>query len=219
MNIAPYIDHTILKQETTTANVIQLCAEAVDAGFKAVCIPPFYVTEAVRHLKDTGVKVATVIGFPFGYSLSAMKAEEAELAMMGGADELDMVINIGALKSGNSKLLESEIGNVLEVVKLRGKVIKVIVESGILTDQELEQVCQLYSHYDIDFMKTSTGFAATGATVKAVQTMRKLLPERIAIKASGGIRTYAFAKELIDAGATRLGCSAGLQIVAESHLS
>lgn len=216
MNPAALIDHTILKQETTSEDVQQICEEAKTYGFAAVCIPPVYVREATGLLRETGVKVATVIGFPLGYHLPMVKATEAELAIMSGATELDMVINIAALKSDDWRVLETEIREVLEVVKLRGARLKVIVESGILTAEELRRCCELYSRFNIDFLKTSTGFAGKGATVEAVRIMRELLPAHIAIKASGGIRTWAFAKELIDAGATRLGCSASVQIMREA---
>lgn len=217
MHIAHYIDHTILKPEATAAEIRQLCEEAVAAGFAAVCVPPYYVPVATAMLVGIApVKVATVIGFPFGYSSISAKIAEIEKAIADGADELDMVSNIAALKNGDWDYLTQEIMDCIVPVKLTGKSIKIIVESGVLTVEELERCCALYGNFGIDFMKTSTGYAATGATVEAVRTMRRLLPESIGIKASGGIRSYAFAKELIDAGATRIGASAGLQIVREA---
>lgn len=217
MSPASFIDHTVLRQDTTSADIQKLCEEAKSWHFAAVCVPPTYVCEAAGLLAESGVKVATVIGFPFGYHLPMVKATEAESAIMSGAAELDMVANIAALKSGEWRLLETEVREVLEVVKLRGAKLKVIVESGILTPDELKRSCELYSRFNIDFLKTSTGFAATGATVEAVRTIRGLLPPHIAIKASGGIRTWAFAKELIDAGAKRIGCSASVQIMHEAE--
>ncbi|MEO6831098.1 MAG: deoxyribose-phosphate aldolase [Chitinophagaceae bacterium] len=214
--LAAYIDHTNLRQDATIADMHRLCEEALQAKFTAVCVPPIYVYECAQRLAGSGVAVATVVGFPCGYHLPYVKAAEAEMAIIGGADELDMVAQIGAIKSGNWKALELEVREVLEVVKMSGKKLKVIIESGILTDDALAGCCQLYGRFNIDFLKTSTGFAAVGATVHAVEMMRELLPERIAIKASGGIKTYTFAKELIAAGATRLGCSASLQILAEA---
>ena len=219
MSIAGYIDHTNLKQDATRADIVKLCGEARGAGFAAVCVPPVFVREAREQLAESGVKIATVIGFPFGYHLASIKSAEAELAIMSGADELDMVINIAALKSGEWNILETEIRDMLEVVKLHGKALKVIVESGILSMDELLRCCEFYSRFGIDFMKTSTGYASAGASVEAVKTMRAHLPERIAIKASGGIRSYAFAQELIAAGATRIGASASMQILAESGQS
>lgn len=216
MNPASYIDHTLLRQDATTADIHQLCEEAKTYSFVAVCVPPAYVREAAASLRDSGVKVATVVGFPFGYHLPMVKTTEAELAIMTGASELDMVANIGAIKSGDWRIIETEIREVLEVVKLRGAKLKVIIESGILTSEELKRCCELYGRFNIDFLKTSTGFAATGATVEAVRTMRELLPPPIAIKAAGGIRTWAFAKALIESGATRIGCSASVQIMQEA---
>jgi deoxyribose-phosphate aldolase len=216
MNPASLIDHTLLRQDTTSTDIQQLCEEAISYGFAAVCVPPVYVQEAASLLKETSVKVATVIGFPFGYHIPMVKTTEAELAIMSGATELDMVANIAAIKSGKWRSVETEIREVLEVVKLRGARLKLIIESGILTQEELRQCCELYGRFNIDFLKTSTGYAATGATVEAVRAMRTLLPDHIAIKASGGIRSWAFAKELLDAGATRLGCSASVQIMREA---
>ena len=215
MNLATYIDHTILKQTTTVSEVDKVCVEASMAGFYAVCIPPKYVAGARKLLDGSRVKVATVIGFPLGYNATEVKVREIEEALEMGADELDMVIDLCALKSGDWKQLTREIEECLKPVKASGKLLKIIVESGMLTDSELISCCQLYSRYDIDFMKTSTGFSGTGATVHAVRMMREFLPARIGIKASGGIRTYDFAKELIDAGATRIGCSSSLQIMKE----
>jgi deoxyribose-phosphate aldolase len=185
------------------------------AGFYAVCIPPKYVAGARKLLDGSRVKVATVIGFPLGYNATEVKVREIEEALDMGADELDMVIDLCALKSGDWKQLTHEIEECLKPVKAAGKLLKIIVESGMLTDSELISCCQLYSRYDIDFMKTSTGFSGTGATVHAVRMMREFLPARIGIKASGGIRTYNQAQELIDAGATRIGCSSSLQIMKE----
>lgn len=216
MNIAAYIDHTLLKAEATVPAIEQLCREAISAGFKAVCVPPYYISISKNILNGSGVKTATVIGFPFGYSSISAKVTEMHDALDRGADELDMVINIAALKSGNWSFLEQEIAACVRPVKDQGKVLKVIVESGILSDDELAQCCALYGATDIDYLKTSTGYAAQGASVRAVATMRRLLPEHMAIKASGGIKSFSFAQELIAAGATRIGCSASLQILEES---
>lgn len=217
MNIATYIDHTMLKPEATAADIARLCAEAIDAGFAAVCVPPYYVPVATALLAGIpAVKVATVIGFPFGYSSIAAKIAEVEKAVADGVDELDMVINLAALKNGDYDYLSQEITDVIAVVKTAGKRIKVIVESGILTDTELDHCCALYGAFAIDFMKTSTGYAAVGATLEAVRTMRRLLPTAIGIKASGGIRDFAFARALVDEGATRIGCSAGVKIMQQA---
>jgi deoxyribose-phosphate aldolase len=218
MDIASYIDHTVLKPTTTLADIQQLCEEAMQERFAAVCVPPYFVKVAKDAVKGSEVQVATVIGFPFGYSATEAKLKEIEIALADGADELDVVHNITALKDGNHGYLSNEIKQCTELVHKAGKKIKLIVESGILSDEELVKCCELYGPIGIDQMKTSTGYAETGATVHAVALMRKNLPATIGIKASGGIRTFAFAKELVEAGATRLGCSAGMEIVRESRL-
>ena len=186
-------------------------------NFAAVCVPPKYVPDVKKLLDGSRVKVATVVGFPLGFNTLEVKVKEIENALDMGVDEVDMVINLCSLKSGEWKYLEEEMAACLAPVYAQGKVMKVIVESGMLTDSELVQCCELYGNFEIDFLKTSTGYADNGATVHAVTLMRANLPRRIGIKASGGIRTFAFAKELINAGATRLGCSASMQIMKESR--
>lgn len=213
MNIASYIDHTLLKPAILTAEVEKLCSEAYEYGFAAVCVPPPFVKRSKTILTPTKVKVATVVGFPFGYSVMEAKLAETVLAIVDGADELDMVVNITALKNGDWSYLEKEVKVVLEMVRNNKKVLKVIIESGILSQHEIVECCKLYAAAGVDFVKTSTGYAEKGASVEAVQLMRKHLPSNISIKASGGIRTYEFAKELIEAGASRLGCSASVAIV------
>ena len=217
MQIATYIDHTILKPTCLISDVEKLCNEAVEYGFAAVCIPPPFVKRVKIILDPTQVKVATVIGFPFGYGAIESKVAESVLAIVDGADELDMVLNLIALKNGDWDYLQKEISVILEVIKPRKKVIKVIIESGLLTDAEIIKCCELYGRAGVDFVKTSTGYAEKGATVEAVQLMRKHLPSTVNIKASGGIRTYSFAKQLIDAGASRLGCSGSIAIVEEER--
>ena len=217
MNIATYIDHTILKQTTTLAEIDRLCVEASMENFVAVCVPPKYVPNVKKMLDGSKVKVATVVGFPLGFNTLEIKVKEIENALDMGADEVDMVINLCSLKSGEWKYLEEEITACLAPVYTQGKVMKVIVESGMLTDSELVSCCDLYGNFEIDYLKTSTGYADNGATVHAIKLMRSHLPKRIGIKASGGIKSYAFAKELIDAGATRIGCSASMQIIKESR--
>lgn len=215
INLASYIDHTALKQSTTASDIDRLCVEASSSDFIAVCVPPKYVAGAKRLLSNSKVKVATVISFPMGYNATHVKVKEIMDALLMGADELDMVIDLCALKSGDWQHLEKEIQLCLQPVVEAKKVMKLIVESGLLTKTELITCCELYRQYDIQFMKTSTGFSEAGASVSAVQIMREHLPETIGIKASGGIRTYAFTKELIDAGATRIGTSNGMQIMKE----
>ena len=213
MNIASYIDHTILKPTTLVADIEKVCNEAKQYGFAAVCIPPNFVKQAKVFTQGSDVKVSTVIGFPFGYSAVEAKIAEILLAIVDGADELDVVINISAIKNGDWEYLANEINHIIPIIIQNKKIIKIIIESGILTDEEILKCCQLYGTAGINYLKTSTGYAEKGATVEAVKLFKKYLPESVQIKASGGIRDYAFAKQLIDAGATRLGCSAGVAIV------
>ncbi len=216
MNIAHYIDHTVLKQTTTIADVEKVCKEALEHGFAAVCVPPLYVKKAKEFLGDSEINVATVIGFPFGYCAIEAKVAEIVLAIVDGADELDMVVNVSAIKNGDWTFIANEINTVMPIVKNKNKVIKVIIESGILTEDEIIKCCDIYGAAGVDYVKTSTGFAEKGASIHDVQLIRAHLADTIKIKASGGIRSYSFAKELINAGANRLGCSASVQIVQES---
>ncbi len=218
MNIASYIDHTILKPTTVVADIEKLCAEAVEYQFAAVCVPPLYVKKAKKLLEGSSVKTATVIGFPFGYSAIEAKIAEIVLAIVDGADELDMVANISAIKNGDWVFIANEIGTILPIIRNKQGVIKVIIESGVLTNEEIIKCCDLYGAAGIDYLKTSTGYAEKGASVETVALMRTYLPDHIKIKASGGIRTYEFADQLIKAGADRLGCSAGVTIVKQSGL-
>lgn len=196
-----------------TAEAEKLCNEAYEYGFAAVCVPPPFVKRCKTLLQPTAVKVATVIGFPFGYSVIEAKLAESVMAIVDGADELDMVVNIAALKNGDWAYLEKEAGIVLETAHKNKRVLKVIIESGILSNEEIIKCCELYAGAGVDFVKTSTGYAEKGASVEAVQLMRRHLPSTVRVKASGGIRTYEFAKQLIEAGADRLGCSASVAIV------
>ncbi len=213
MRINRYIDHTILKPTTLISDVEKLCAEAREYGFAAVCVPPNFVKTAKSLLQGSTVKTATVIGFPFGYSAVEAKIAETVLAMVDGADELDVVANISAIKNGDWLYIANEINHLMPVIKSKHKVIKVIIESGVLTNDEIIKCCDIYGAAGIDYLKTSTGYAEKGATVEAVQLFRRYLPDQVQIKASGGIRDYAFARQLIEAGATRLGCSASVAIV------
>ena len=216
MSIARFIDHTILRSTTGLADIEKLCEEAMEHGFAAVCIPPYFVKDAAQILENASTKLATVIGFPFGYSHYTAKLEEIRMALEEGAQELDVVMNIAAFKSNDLAYLESEI---LAITSLPGNqaTIKLIIESGVLGEEEIIRCCELYQHYPIHFLKTSTGYAEKGATIDAVRTMRRHLPPHIQIKASGGIRDYSFARQLLDAGATRLGCSASVGIVREER--
>ncbi len=216
MNFAQYIDHTILKQVTLLADVEKLCIEAREYGFAAVCVPPPFVKKAKAFTTGSSVKVATVIGFPFGYSAVEAKLAEVMLAIVDGADELDIVINLVALRNDDWQYLANEIHHLLLPIRQKNKVVKIIIETGILTDEEIIKCCELYSAAGVDFMKTSTGFAEGGATLEAVKLMRTHLAPSIKIKASDGIRTVEFAKQLVEAGADRLGCSSSVEIMEEA---
>ena len=216
MNIAAYIDHTVLKPTTTQADIVKLCTEALENNFAAVCVPPLFVKMSKKMVANSTVKVATVIGFPFGYSAIEAKVAEIILAIIDGADELDVVVNISAIKNNDWQFLANEINTLMPIIRKQQKVIKIIIESGILTNAEIIKCCDLYGAAGVDFLKTSTGYAEVGATLEAVVLIRKHLTNSIKIKASGGIKSYTFAKQLIAAGADRLGCSSSLQIVLES---
>ena len=194
MNIAQYIDHTILKPTTLVSDIEKVCNEAKEYGFAAVCIPPPFVRKAKELLQGSPVKTATVIGFPFGYSVIEAKLAEVVLALVDGADELDIVINLIALKNNDWQYLANEINHLVPVIKEKGKVVKIIIESGVLTDDEIIKCCELYGAAGIDYLKTSTGYAEKGASVHAVRLFKKHLPPSVQIKASGAIRDYAFAK-------------------------
>ena len=216
MNIAQYIDHTLLKPTATWEDIEKICREAMEYGFAAVCVPPLYVKKVKEFLGDSPVKVATVIGFPFGYSAIEAKVAEIVLAIVDGADELDMVVNISAIKNKDWTFIANEINTVMPIIKSKQKVIKVIIESGVLTEQEIIKCCDIYGAAGVDYVKTSTGFAEKGASINAVKIIRAHLSDAVKIKASGGIKSFSFAKELINAGANRLGCSSSVQIVMES---
>ncbi len=217
-NLAKYIDHTLLKPTVIASQIEDLCTEARIHKFAAVCVPPPFVKLAKQQLNlPADPKVATVIGFPFGYSAIEAKLAEVVLAMVDGADELDMVINYTAIKNKDWEYVANEINHLLTVVHGKKKILKVIIESGVLTDEEIIKCCEIYGTAGVDFMKTSTGYAEKHATVEAVQLMRKHLPAHVQIKASGGIRTQEFAHQLTEAGATRLGTSSGLALISEKE--
>ncbi|MBL7699409.1 MAG: deoxyribose-phosphate aldolase [Chitinophagaceae bacterium] len=213
MNVASYIDHTVLKPTTVLDDVQKVCEEALEYKFAAVCVPPPFVRACREFLKGSDVKVATVIGFPFGYSVPKAKLCEVEQAIQDGCDELDVVINISAAKSGLWNELEDEMTMLLAPIHANDRKIKVIIESGILTDDEIVTCCRIYGALGVDYVKTSTGYAETGATLKAVQLMKANLPSGVKIKAAGGIKTYALAKQFIEAGANRIGSSSGVGLV------
>ena len=210
MDLAKYIDHTILKPEATSQDIERLCSEATEHKFAAVCVNPCYVKLAVGLLVGTGVKVATVIGFPLGANLSVVKAFEAQQAILHGADEIDMVINIGAAKQAQWEVVLDDIRKV--VAGADGHHVKVIVETALLTEEEKRKVCNIVLHSGAHYIKTSTGFSTGGATVNDIKLFKTIVGEKIGIKASGGVRTRGDAEEMIAAGASRLGTSAGVSL-------
>lgn len=216
--IARMIDHTLLKPDAVPDQIVALCAEAAEYHFASVCVNPTYVKLCAEHLGDAPeVLVCTVIGFPLGANLPEVKAYEAEQAIAHGACEIDMVINVGALKAGNLDLLRADIAAVVEVAHMHGALCKVILETALLTDAEKETACAIAKEVGADFVKTSTGFGPGGATVEDIALMRRVVGSEMGVKASGGVRTYADAVSMIEAGATRIGASAGVKIVQEAR--
>ena len=216
MDIASFIDHTILRPDCTTDDIKKICSEAVEHHFYSVCVPPFYVRDAVRILENTSVKVATVVGFPMGYSPTVAKVEEMKRAIDQGTDELDVVINICAVKNQDWNYLRNDIYSMTTAAHIKGKIIKVIIETGLLTEEEISKVCELCTEVKPDFVKTSTGYNGVGASLDSVRLMRKILGKNIQIKASGGIRDRETALQMINAGAKRIGSSSGIKMVTDS---
>lgn len=213
--IASMIDHTLLKPEATPAQVEKLCAEAAEYHFASVCVNPVYIPLAARLLKDTGVKVCCVVGFPLGAIAPEQKAAEAASCAAMGAEELDMVIHIGAAKAGDWALVQRDIEGVVKAAA--GRTVKVIIETCLLTDEEKVKACKAAKAAGAHFVKTSTGFSTGGATTHDIALMRKTVGPEMGVKASGGIRDYATAMAMIKAGANRIGASAGIEIVAAAE--
>jgi len=214
--VSHMIDHTLLKPDATQDQVAQLCYEAKKHTFASVCVNPSYVKLCADLLKDTDVLVCTVIGFPLGATSTESKAFEAQKALRDGATEVDMVINVGGLKSRDYELVEQDIAAVARAVHAGGAILKVIIEAALLTDEEKVAACQLAKVAGADFVKTSTGFGPGGATAEDVALMRRVVGSGMGVKASGGIRTYADVKKMIAAGASRIGASASVKIAQEA---
>lgn len=212
MDIHKAIEHTILKPDCTLDDIRRLCEEAVQYNFYGVCVPPYFVKEAARLLNEQA-KVVTVVGFPMGYSNVPAKVEEVKRALDEEADEIDAVVNICAIKSNNWNYIKNEVDSVARAVSMRGKVLKLIIETGLLTKAEMKQVIKIAEDNDVQFIKTSTGFNGDGATVEIVKFLRENLNPKVKIKASGGIKSFEMAEKLIHAGADRIGTSNGVQIV------
>jgi deoxyribose-phosphate aldolase len=212
--LAKLIDHTLLKPDAAKADIKRLCEEAEKYGFWSVCVNPTYVSVAIDILGETDVKVCSVVGFPLGANTPEVKALEAETAIKDGASEIDMVMNVGALKSCDYELVKRDIRGVVGRAKAqKDTVVKVIIETGLLTEDEKVLACRLVKESGADFVKTSTGFNAPGANVNDVKLMRHTVGSDFGVKASGGIRTYSDAKKLIEAGASRIGTSSGIAII------
>ncbi len=214
--LAAMIDHTLLQPEATPEQIAQLCAEARQYGFASVCVNPVYVQFCAQRLRGSPVKVCAVVGFPFGATLPAVKAFEAQQAIDEGASEIDMVINLGALKAKDNEAVLREVSAVVNAAHARGAIVKVIIEAALLTPEEKIAACLISQQAGADFVKTSTGFGPGGATAGDVTLIRQTVGPDMGVKAAGGIRSWAVAQEMIAAGATRLGASAGVKIIAEA---
>lgn len=211
-NIAALIDHTLLKQDATKNQIEKLCGEAKQHVFASVCVNPTWVSLSASLLKDSPVKVCTVIGFPLGASTTEVKAFETTNAIENGADEIDMVLNVGALKDGDFEYVQKDIQAVVEAAKGKA-IVKVILETCLLTNEQIAKASELSKLAGADFVKTSTGFSTGGATVEAVKLMRETVGPELGVKASGGVRSLADLEAMVEAGATRIGASSGVDIV------
>lgn len=208
-----YIEHTILKPDTIIAEVEQICHDALKYQFAGVCVPAYFLPSAVDLLNETGIDIVTVIGFPYGYNSLMSKFEEAEDALNSGAQHLDMVINIAAVKNNDWDTVENEIDTINRLVKRENKIFKLIAETGLMSEVELELICKIANDLKIDYLKTSTGINGAGADVEVVSSIREMLDKEIKIKASGGIRTREAAIQLIQAGADRIGASKSVEMM------
>lgn len=215
--LAALIDHTLLRPDATAAEIDALCEEALTYGFAAVCVQPMWVTRCAAALRGSKTRAASVVGFPLGVTLAEVKRIEAEQLLARGATELDMVLNIGALKSRDLALVYADISAVAEVTRAGGAVLKVILETGYLTDEEKVAACVLTRAAGADFVKTATGFGPGGATATDVQLMRRVVGDAIGVKAAGGVRTLEQMRQMVRAGANRIGTSAGVRIIQEAQ--
>ena len=211
MNYNKMIDHTVLKADTPLETVKRICDEAMEYGFASVCINPCHVAYCADYLKDSDVNVCTVIGFPLGANTSATKAFETKDAIANGADEIDMVMNIGALKDKNYDLVRDDVKAVVEAAS--GTLVKVILETCLLTEEEIKKACELCVEAKADFVKTSTGFSTRGATIEDVKIMKAAVQGKAKVKAAGGVRTHEDMVKIVEAGADRIGTSAGCSLV------
>lgn len=216
VNLAPYIDHTLLKPEATTSDIEKLCQEAIKWNFKGVCVNSRFTALTASLLKNTEILPVTVVGFPLGACISAIKIQEAQLAYADGAKEIDMVISVGAIKEQNWRFVEEEIALICKAVPVP---VKVILETCLLTDDEIVTACKISENAGAAYVKTSTGFSTGGATLHHVQLMRKNVSTLVGVKASGGVKNKIQALEFINAGATRIGTSSGIIILQDNQAS
>ncbi|MBA3649477.1 MAG: deoxyribose-phosphate aldolase [Chitinophagales bacterium] len=212
-DIASKIDYTLLRQDTTLKQIKKLCDEALSHHFASVCVPPYFVRNAFQFLEDSKIKIATVIGFPLGYCTSFIKVEEAKKAMDDGASELDVVMNLAAFFSGNDNDVLQELQSITTLAHLKSKMVKLIIETGLLADDDVKRACKLAVKADVDFVKTSTGFNGEGASIEVIEKIRDLLPKKMKIKASGGIKTREQVIAFLKAGADRIGTSSAVEIM------
>jgi deoxyribose-phosphate aldolase len=213
VNIAASIDHSLLNPDITLQDIKRICAEAIQFGFYGVCIPPFYVREASKELEDSNVKVITVVGFPMGYSATPAKVEEIKRAIDEGADEIDFVANIAAVKNNNWNFVKNDIDSLTRACHLKGKVAKVIIEITLLTEPEIIKLCTICNDVGINYVKTSSGFQGSITDTRLIALLKEHLDPAVKIKVSGGIVTYNQAAEFLAAGASRLGVSRSIQVI------
>jgi len=213
MEIEKYIDHTLLIPNSTSKDIKKLCEEAIQYKFKAVCVPPFHIHTAALALEDVPINVATVVGFPMGYSAIPAKVEEVKRAVNEGVDEIDMVANLAAVKDGKWSHVHNDIDSVTRAAHLKGKTIKVILEMGFLTNDEIRRLCELCVRLGVDYVKTSTGMHGHPATVEQVKQLKAIVGNQTKIKAAGGIKSKTAIEEMIRAGASRIGTSSAVNIL------
>ena len=213
MDFIDRIEHTNLKPDCTNKEIIKLCNEALKYNFYGVCVAPYFVQLAKKTIGERDIKIITVAGFPLGYSTVGAKVEEAKKAINDGADEIDMVMNIAAFKSKDYQTVQNDIQSVVTVCHLQNKKIKVIIETALLNEEEIQKACKICLECEVDYVKTSTGYAESGADLKSIKLMREILPAKIKIKAAGGIKTANQAIDLINAGADKIGSSNSLKLI------
>lgn len=213
MNLSAYISHSILKADTSLADVEKVCKEALKHDFKSICIPPFYIKKAKEFLASSNIKISTVIGFPFGYSAIEAKIAEIVLAIIDGVDEIEVTANTSAIKNNDYNFIANELNTILPIVRSKNKFLKIIIESGSLTNDELKKCCDIYGAAGIDYLKTSTGFGEKNTSLNAIHFIRKHLADAVKLEAGYNKITHAFAEGLIKEGVDRLCCSNSLELV------